>query len=337
MARRTVTATMPGTIGALGDTNATDWKAGLLQAMGAPVTPANLKALELWHTSEGTNPSTYNWLAISDGANRWPHGACLAQCGSSSPIYAFPSQAVGVQATAAFLRGSYYTAVVDAFRNNAGLAGIFQAINASPWCRGCQSGRYPNALYQGINGPLALNPDAGTGPSSPGGTSTPVADKPADANPCLLGGGDALPSFIPFGQSVPCLLYKSWGDAILGALVLVAGGVLMLAGVALLAGASDTVKGAVGTVARRGGGSSSSPIEPSVSDVAGADGLDVRDVADYKRFVLDQQEEAASRPAPSVRTVKAGGTTRNATSHAGAGRARARSMPRTVDVDEEPF
>lgn len=281
--------------GSLGDANGGDWKAALLTAMGAPVSAPNLKALELWHTSEGTNPSTYNWLAISDGANHWPHGACLAQCGTGSPIYAFPDQATGVAATAAFLRGSYYTAVVDAFKNNAGMAAIFQAINASPWCKGCQGGNYPIALFQGLNGPLTLT--GGDNAGGDGGTdvggATPISSS-SSANDCMIGNYSS-PGPIP---NVPCFFYKSWGFAILGGLAMVAGGGLMLVGALVVAGRSKTVQGAAGMVVTGGrstvtrGGSSSSAPDPDLVDIRAAE----REARRTRAFnSLEQAESTRAR------------------------------------------
>lgn len=239
MSLASLTAASDGLLGGIGTPGAGDWKASLLRAIGAPVTAGNMKALELWATSEGTG-SNNNWLAISDGANRYPHGKCLAQCGTSSPIYAFPSQDVGVQATAAFLTtrdsAGYYRGVVDAFRNDAGLSGIYQAINASPWCRGCQSGHYPVALYQGLNGPLAPAPGAGGSSSSGSPSSTPVGL--SNDSDCFIG-PFVMPGNIP---NIPCLFFKSWGWAMLGATALVGGGVVMIVGALVIASKTNTVK-----------------------------------------------------------------------------------------------
>lgn len=221
-----------------------DWRAAVLREMGVPVSDANLKALSFWHQSEGTALATNNWLAISDGANKWPHAGCLAQCGGGSPIYAFPDQATGAKATAAFLRGSYYTRVMDAFRSNAGLGAIFAAINASPWCAGCQSGHYPVALYNAIGDPNAPDPGPGQG-----GGAVPVTDPSnpylgQDQDPCLIG-NVTMPGPIP---NIPCLFYKSWGYAILGGLAMVGGTLLMAVGGILLVTKANTVGQAVGTL-----------------------------------------------------------------------------------------
>lgn len=292
-----------------------DWKVALLTALGAPPSPANLKALELWHTSEGTSLSTNNWLAISDGANRWPHGACLAQCGGNSPIYAFPSQAVGVQATAAFLHGSYYTAVVNAFRQNQGMASIFQAINQSKWCSGCQSGHYPIALYQGLNGPLTLTPGTPGAPSSGstgGATTVPISS--AGANDCMIG-NITMPGPVP---NVPCLFYYSWGWAMVGGLALVAGGVVVMVGGILLATKANTVRQALGMVGgpvtrAAGAATSAGSRSGSVSRGGSVRPLQTADQVEENNFLLAQQREVEGRD-------------RNATRRA-ANAARGRSVP----------
>lgn len=239
MAFPTIQEVLNGATGA----DSGDWQSALLHAIGAPNTTSNRLALTYWHQSEGTNPNTHNWLAISDGQNLFPHaGGAIAQAGSSSPIYPFPSQAVGVAATAHFLQYPYYTNVVAAFQQNAGLGAIFSAINASPWCKGCQGGQYPIALAQAAQGnPPAVTDDGTAGsilPGSLGGTATPAGTYPTDLPGACLIGPFTMPSAIP---DIPCLFYVSWGRAILGGVALVAGGITILIGATLAAGKSGAL------------------------------------------------------------------------------------------------
>lgn len=114
---------------------------GMLNMLGAPTTAVTLQALEAWAASEGTPVSWNNPLATTEP---WP-GAVIV---NSAGVRAYPSEYTGAEATAATLRLPAYTAVVRALRQNAGLRAIFDAVNHSPWCSGCQAGQYPVALYR---------------------------------------------------------------------------------------------------------------------------------------------------------------------------------------------
>lgn len=234
-----------------------DWRHALLTALGAPSTPDNLNALNAWASSEGVDPRNNNWLAITDPNNRWPHAGVVASNGGN-PVYAFPSQAVGVQATAAFLAGSYYVGVVDALKANRGVRAVYNAINSSPWCKGCQGGNYPIVLHNALNGGgFGQGPGVGQEAAPGQGPSDSSGGTPVDTNRCLLGGQggtDIIPGPLPFGLStpdVPCLFYESWGHAIIGALVLVGGGTLLLIGVYMAANGSRPRLAAVPSFAPR--------------------------------------------------------------------------------------
>ena len=133
------------------------WEVLFLNQLGAPLTATNFQALSFWAQSEGTTGSN-NPLAISGihpGST-----TCLAQCGSSSPVMAYDTMANGVAANVAFLQGSYYDGVRAAFINDSGLAAIWASINQSPWCAGCQSGKYPNAIYSHLSDTSAAAAEA---------------------------------------------------------------------------------------------------------------------------------------------------------------------------------
>lgn len=123
------------------------WQTDLLARWGAPASSTNVEALTLWAQGEGTTDEN-NPLAVSG----WHVGAtkCLAQCGTGSPVYAYGTMAQGVAATTAFAAGSNSAGIVASFRDNAGLLAIFDAINSSEWCRGCQGGRYPEPLWAAV-------------------------------------------------------------------------------------------------------------------------------------------------------------------------------------------
>jgi len=129
------------------------WEEALLIQMGAPLTDGNLQALAFWNQSEGMG-GTNNPLAIS---GKYPGATtCLTQCDGSSPVYAYDTIDNGVAATNAFLQGSYYTGVVKAFQQDAGITSIWQSINNSPWCTGCEGGKYPSVLFSALNNPTSI-------------------------------------------------------------------------------------------------------------------------------------------------------------------------------------
>jgi hypothetical protein len=225
------------------------WEYDLLKALGAPASQNNLTALNLWAQSEGS--VTNNPIATSGkgaGATK-----CVAQCGTPSPIYEYDNEADGVAQMAGFLKGSYYTAVVRAFVQDAGLAAIYQAINGSSWCKGCQNGQYPVDLAQAVGGKAtSANPTVGTGS---GGTATSAGGAGGATS---SGGGTnlsqcviQLPGFLFF--SGPCFLTKGGVKWLSGVAALGVGGALAGFGIVLLAsavGKSTGATAAVGKVAK---------------------------------------------------------------------------------------
>jgi len=238
------------------------WECDLLKALGAPCSQNNLTALNLWAQSEGS--VTNNPLATSGyGAGRT---VCVAQCGSSSPIFEYDNEADGVAQMSKFLSGSYYTAIVRAFQQDAGLAAIFQAINSSPWCKGCQNGQYPIALSQAVGGKgPGVNPNVGAGGSANPGS--PAGAQPGSGlSACVL----QLPGFLFF--SGPCLVTKGNVKWFSGAAALVAGTGLAVFGIVLLASTgfgSPGAKQAVGKVAKTAGLGASLFAGPEVAAGAG--------------------------------------------------------------------
>ena len=234
-----------------------EWEYALLRYLGAPEVltdagmekqyPNALLALNLWAQSEGS--VTNNPLATSGmgaGATK-----CVAQCGSSSPIYEYDNVADGVAQMGRFLQGSYYTKIVSALLANDTLSAIFNAMNSSPWCKGCQSGQYPvdlskqvNGQSQGISGTVGTGGSGtGTGGSAGSGGGGGANAKGSDLSACVV----QFPGLLFF--SGPCILTKGGVKWLSGAACIVAGGVLATFGVVLLAsavgqstGATDAVK-----------------------------------------------------------------------------------------------
>jgi len=210
------------------------WEYDLLKALGAPASKNNLLALNLWAQSEGS--VTNNPLATSGqgpGATR-----CVAQCGSTSPIFEYDTEADGVAQMAGFLKGSYYTAIVRAFAQDAGLAAIYQAINSSPWCKGCQSGQYPVDLSKAVGGTaLPSSPTVGTG-----GAAGQATQAGSSLSTCVM----QFPGFLFF--SGPCFLTKGGVKWLSGAACLIAGGAIFGFGVVLMASAVGQSTGATAAV-----------------------------------------------------------------------------------------
>ena len=148
------------------------WEADLTFVLGAPASADNVLVLDLWAQSEGMPDSANNWLACSQ----------TGFGGYSSPPYSepfFPTLALGIEATATFLSGSNYAVVVGYLKGDQGLANLYQAINESRWCSGCQGGHYPIDLYNYLSGSGAPPPEPSPNPPPPpsGGdiTSTQTA------------------------------------------------------------------------------------------------------------------------------------------------------------------
>jgi len=146
------------------------WETDLLAKMGASTSsPSNVTSLQLWAQSEGVPDSWNNWLATTQDG----YGGINV---NSDGVKAYPTESDGVAATWATLQDAAYKNVVSAFRQNQGEQEIWDAINASPWCGGCQSGHYPVALYDYLYG--GNPPTSGSSSSEPtlkeGDTGTAV-------------------------------------------------------------------------------------------------------------------------------------------------------------------
>lgn len=199
------------------------WETDLLTGIGAPLSDANYQALALWGASEGT-ASSNNPLAVS---TRFPGAThCIAQCDGSSPVFAYDSMADGVNANISFLQHGY-DGIISAFQQDAGLVPIWAAINASSWCKGCQNGHYPNALYQQLNSTPAQITNAVT---SAIGALGQAAISPVTG---ALQAGQSIVSWTTSLASILSWLSnrQNWlriGEMVLGIALLVSGGLLFL-------------------------------------------------------------------------------------------------------------
>lgn len=151
---------------------ADDWRGLLLEALSAPLSEVNVDALTWWAQSEGMPAWENNWLATT-----------LNCCGgypvNGVGVRAYPTVQDGVNATAQTLRGSAYNGVVSTLIDGSSLEDIWSAVNASPWCSGCQNGLYPVVLFNNIHavatGPPPPHPGPPTGTYPPPQVNATVA------------------------------------------------------------------------------------------------------------------------------------------------------------------
>lgn len=125
------------------------WAEDILYALDAPRSADNVLALHLWAQSEGMPAWENNWLATTE-PGFGGHSV------NSAGVQAYPSESAGVAAIVANLSipGYGYPRILDALRGDKGLVAIADAVNLSEWCKGCQNGEYPIALWQHIGGTL---------------------------------------------------------------------------------------------------------------------------------------------------------------------------------------
>lgn len=132
------------------------WQRYFLGLIGAPASDHNVRVCDLWASSEGVLDKN-NPFACS---GKYPGATvCIAQCGTASEVWAYDTIEHGCEAAANFLTGSYYANVLTKFRTDAGEAAIWTAINESPWCSGCQDGKYPIDLYNYVQAHPTPSPD----------------------------------------------------------------------------------------------------------------------------------------------------------------------------------
>lgn len=150
-----------------------DWRKDVLQAIGAPVTPQNLRFLTTWQRWEGghtKNNATYNWLNTTKQAP----GAVRSI--NSVGVKAFNSYQNGVRATAATLMNGRYDGLVAGLvsGNPYNRPGVDQALQV--WVSGRPDGNpdYARKVLGGTAAPKATQPRGGRGPTgNPGLAAVP--------------------------------------------------------------------------------------------------------------------------------------------------------------------
>lgn len=157
--------------------DASGWEDALLRALKCPVTNVSSLALSLWAASEGMPSYAHNWLATTrSGFGGYKY--------NKAGVWVYPTFAAGIAATAATISQHNMADILTALRKAQSLAKIYKAINASPWCKGCQHGTYPSALLVY----LTQHPPSGAG--------LPVlAQPPGSAPPFPVQGPTQPPDF----------------------------------------------------------------------------------------------------------------------------------------------
>jgi hypothetical protein len=237
---------VPATNNATGaPTGYPSWTYAFLQAIGAPQTATNLYALQEWAASED---DTLSYLSSYNNPLATELSAGSQGVVPKSPnIPAFPTLASGAAAFASSLNGGIQGAgaIKTALVNGDSLQQIFQAINGSGWCSGCQNGQYPTALYSNLSstptgagsgttggGTPATLTSATSGSSSSSGGCNPCSTPgvtPCDCLICLSEGG-----IFGIGSAAFCVLTRGEAKAIVSALCIASGAVTLGLGVILM-------------------------------------------------------------------------------------------------------
>lgn len=147
---------------AIGGDGNSIWVGRVLDGIHAARTSNNIAALSMWAQSEAMPGWTYNWLAATQ-----PVSGAKEYNGSGVKVY--PTADAGITATVHTLLLPPYAPIVRALKGKASLAALFDAINTSPWCAGCDGGRYPAVLWAATYG---------KGQGTPGGA--PRSDSPPE-------------------------------------------------------------------------------------------------------------------------------------------------------------
>jgi len=139
-----------------------DWVSLTLQYLGATETSTNRVALEEWAQSEGMPASAHNPLAASDHISGWQPTP-----GYSEPTY--PSDDAAARLYATKFQSAQYVKIGFTLELGNDLNAIYDAINQSPWCSGCQGGHYPIVIYNTLHG--TTTPVAPPRSTAPGGAA----------------------------------------------------------------------------------------------------------------------------------------------------------------------
>lgn len=149
------------------------WIAQLQRSLGGPINRVVSNAMSAWASSEGMPLYANNPLATTDGfvgSREW----------NSLGVKLYPSVAAMVDVYHMKFTSSLYKDIGAALKRGTSYQEIWQAVNNSPWCSGCQGGKYPIGIYNLIGGvvqkPLPVVP---VQPPIPTATVQPATAKNA--------------------------------------------------------------------------------------------------------------------------------------------------------------
>ena len=95
-----------------------DFYKGILQGIGAPITPENMKFLYAWRKGESTKARNNPFATTKKGFN----GTSVPSSSSGVKNYKTPQD--GINATVATLKNGYYNCIVNGLKNDIGAANI---------------------------------------------------------------------------------------------------------------------------------------------------------------------------------------------------------------------
>lgn len=101
----------------------------ILAGIGAPSTSENIRLMEAWIRAEGTDPSNFNPLATTQGAEG-------DRTLNSHGVRGYNSYEQGLQATIQTLLNGYYGPIIEALKAGNNALAVADAIAASPWGTG---------------------------------------------------------------------------------------------------------------------------------------------------------------------------------------------------------
>lgn len=101
---------------------------GILKGVGAPITPANLTALQAWHQAEGGSASNNPFNTTQPLAGATPY--------NSVGVRNYPTPEAGIQATVQTLTNGRYGNILGALKQGSDPVAVAKAIAQSPWGTG---------------------------------------------------------------------------------------------------------------------------------------------------------------------------------------------------------
>lgn len=158
-----------------------DWRRAVLKAIGAPVTPQNLKFLSNWQRWEGGhthNTAKFNWLNTTRGT-----GESINSVG----VKRFSDFQTGVRYTAETLMNGRYDDIMKAFRSGNPYAGTDMSRGLQVWVSGRPDGNpeYAQKVMGGGAAPKAALPQGGRGPKGNPGLAAPPSSPAMPTPPSL--------------------------------------------------------------------------------------------------------------------------------------------------------